>query len=116
MASLSIMRFLLAGLKLVPHSPGPGRAFSWWRRRSGPGLLALSVAGCAAPPGASPPLAYVPNEGSGTISIVDTATDTVTGEIKTGGKPRGLAFSRDGRYIYISDSPTSSLRVIDLAQ
>src|SRR5689334_19175106 len=89
------MSFLLAGLATVPHSPGFGRAFSWPFT-----LLAafcvLGVAGCASAPHGSVPLAYVPNEGSGTISIIDTGTDTVVGEIAAGGKPRGIAASRDG--------------------
>ena len=36
------------------------------------------------------PLAYVPNEETGTISIIDTEKDTVIGDIKAGDKPRGL--------------------------
>ena len=42
------------------------------------------------------PFAYVPNEGSGTISVIDTQTDTVVDEINIGGKPRGIAISPDG--------------------
>ena len=32
------------------------------------------------------PFAYVPNEGSGTISIIDTQADEVVDEINIGGK------------------------------
>ena len=49
------------------------------------------------------PYAYVPNEKSGTISVIDTATDRVTGEIKAGERPRGLAVSPDGKFIYVSE-------------
>ena len=87
------MSFLLAGPALAPHSPGSGRAFSWSLLAF---LTAALAAGCASMPERTAPLAYVPNEGSGTISIIDTASDTVVGEITTGGKPRGLALSRDG--------------------
>ena len=45
----------------------------WW-------IAAAAVAG---------PTAYVPNENSGTVSVIDTASDKVTGELHTGGKPRG---------------------------
>ena len=34
--------------------------------------------------------AYVTSEGSGTVSVIDTPTDTVVSTIDTGGKPRGL--------------------------
>ena len=62
------------------------------------------------------PFAYVPNEESGTISVIDTATDTVVKEIKAGDKPRGLAASRDGKKLYVSDQPHNSLVVIDLGK
>src|SRR5919106_1315763 len=100
MGPTRFMSFLLAGLELAPHSPGSGRAFSWALAF----LLvtaALGVGGCASVPHSVVPLAYVPNEGSGTISIIDTAADAVIGEINTGGKPRGIALSRDGRLIYV---------------
>jgi YVTN family beta-propeller protein len=55
----------------------------------------------------------VPNEGSGTISIIDTASDAVVGEIKTGGKPRGVAAGRDGKLLYVSNQVRNSVSVID---
>src|SRR5438105_2198811 len=61
------------------------------------------------------PYAYVPNEGSGTISIVDTANDTVTGEIRVGGRPRGIASDPARKILYITDQPSSALKVIDAA-
>ena len=45
-------------------------------------------------PGALAATAYVPNEGSGTISVIDTTTDQVTGTIRHGKKPRGIAIAR----------------------
>ena len=54
-------------------------------------VFALPLAAFAAP------FAYVPNEGSGTVSVIDTATDQVVAEIAAGKKPRGTAVSADGR-------------------
>src|SRR3954471_5279229 len=62
------------------------------------------------------PHAYVPNEKTGTISIIDTATDRVTGEIKAGEKPRGIVVSPDGKTLYVSDQPQRALLVIDIAK
>ena len=76
---------------------------------SGTVLLALAATLSAAP------FAYVPNEKSGTISVIDTATDRVMGEIKAGDRPRGLAVSPDGKFIYVSDQPHRALNVIDVA-
>ena len=108
------MSFLLAGPELAPHSPGSGRAFSWHIALV---LFAAALAaGCASAPHTAVPIAYIPNEGSGTISIIDTGSDTVIGEIRTGGKPRGLAMSRDSRVMYVSDGPANALKVVDVPQ
>src|SRR5512144_2133283 len=60
-------------------------------------VLLLPAAALAAP------FAYVPNEGSGSVSVIDTATDQVIAEIPAGKKPRGTAVSVDGRTAYVSD-------------
>ena len=62
------------------------------------------------------PMAYVPNEGSGTLSIIDTATDEVVAEVPVGKKPRGTVVSADGRTAYVSDQPNNRLVLIDLAR
>ena len=68
-------------------------------------VAALALAG---------PTAYVANEKSGTLSIIDTERDEVIGEIRAGSKPRGMAPSRDGKRLYVSDQPANSLLVVDL--
>jgi YVTN family beta-propeller protein len=59
------------------------------------------------------PFAYVPNEKSGTLSVIGTATDQLVGEIKAGAKPRGTAVSKDGKRMCVSDQPANSLDIID---
>jgi len=68
-------------------------------RRIAPAVLACLAAFAAALPAPllAAPFAYVPNEGSGTISVIDTANDQVVGEMPGGTKPRGLAVGADGR-------------------
>src|SRR3989440_1085017 len=69
---------------------------------------------CATDVGAeAAPFAYVSNEGSASISIIDTATDKVVSTMKIGQKPRGIAISPDGKRLYISDQTANALRVID---
>ena len=48
------------------------------------------------------PNAYVLNEGSASVSIVDTQTETVSATIKVGEGPRGLAVSPGGERVYVS--------------
>src|SRR5438046_10716569 len=74
----------------------------------------LILASMAAPAGAG--LALVGNENGGTISLIDTARDEVVGEIKTGGKPRGMAIHASRKLAYVSDQPHNALLVIDLEQ
>ena len=72
------------------------------------GLLAVAA---VAPHATGAPLAYVSNEGSGTISVIDTATDKVAATITTGGKPRGIALSLDGKSVTLTSGEFSLLRV-----
>jgi YVTN family beta-propeller protein len=72
--------------------------------------LALTLTGTAW----AAPFAYVPNEGSGTLSVIDTANDRVVAEIPAGKKPRGTVVSNDGKWAYVSDQPNNQLTVIDL--
>ena len=62
----------------------------------------------------SAPYAYVPNEKSGTVSVINTETDQVIQEIKVGSKPRGLAISKYGKTLYVSDQPSHKLFKVDL--
>ena len=61
------------------------------------------------------PTAYVANEKSGTLSMIDTGRDEVIGEIRAGVRPRGMAVSLDGKRLYVSAQP-NSLLVVDLEQ
>ena len=71
-------------------------------------LLTAATVACAAP------FAYVANEESGTLSVIDTATDKVVRDIPAGKKPRGMALSKDGKQIYVSDQPKNALDIIDI--
>ena len=76
-----------------------------------PAAILLGMTGLAS----AAPFAYVPNEKSGTLSVIDTATDTVARTITTGGKPRGTAVSPDGKTVYVSEQTGNALLVIDAA-
>ncbi|HET9046869.1 MAG TPA: hypothetical protein VFO33_07925, partial [Casimicrobiaceae bacterium] len=55
-------------------------------------LVALAFLAIS-PYGAAAPLAYVPNEGSASISVINTTTDKVVSTLRFGKKPRGIAVS-----------------------
>jgi YVTN family beta-propeller protein len=78
-----------------------------------PALFAFAASLSAAL--AAAPFAYVPNEGSGSVSVIDTERDAVVAEFAAGVKPRGIAVTADGKRLYVSDQPGNSLLVIDTA-
>ncbi len=90
-----------------------------WPRRSqrevlAPAVLLALLVGWTVGAAAGP-MAYVANEKSGTLSVIDTARDEVVAEIKAGTSPRGMALSVDGKRLYVSDQPASALLAVDLA-
>jgi len=57
--------------------------------------------------------AYVTNEGSGTVSVIDTATNSVVSTITVGSLPTVLAISPDGSQIYVDNYSSGTVSVID---
>jgi YVTN family beta-propeller protein len=61
------------------------------------------------------PYAYVSNLGAGSVSVIDTATDTVLTTITVGAGPAGVAVRPDGARAYVVNSSAGSVSVIDTA-
>jgi YVTN family beta-propeller protein len=57
--------------------------------------------------------AYVSNWESKVVSVIDTASREVTSRIAMGGIPRGMAFSHDGRFLYVCIYEPGSLVKVD---
>ena len=56
---------------------------------------------------------YVTNSDDNKISIIDPATNTVTGEIPVSANPHGIVPSPDGRWFYISSESKDVLDIVD---
>jgi YVTN family beta-propeller protein len=89
-------------------------------RKKTPSSLAALVASAlfaTALPAVAAPFAYVPNQKSGTISVIDTATDTVTKTLTGGGAlgKRLQAIDSDvkGDILYVVDAEHNKLFAID---
>src|SRR5438270_2513747 len=78
-------------------------------------LVTLVYLFVSAVPAAAAPLAYVPNEASGTVSVIDTGTDRVVRTISPGEKPRGIALSLDGSRLYVSEQSGNALITLEAA-
>ncbi|MGY4307037.1 PQQ-dependent catabolism-associated beta-propeller protein [Bradyrhizobium sp. USDA 4369] len=62
---------------------------------------------------ASAYVAFVSNEKGNTVSVIDTDTWTVTKTIKVGQRPRGIAFTRDGKFVMVAVGDDDTIQVID---
>jgi YVTN family beta-propeller protein len=78
-------------------------------------VVAMGLASMASPAAAAP-FAYVTNNGDGTVTVIDTANNTVVGTpIPVGGSPFGVAVTPDGKHAYVTNSGSSNVSVIDTA-
>src|SRR5205814_8582260 len=59
--------------------------------------------------------AYVTNNGSNTVSVIDTATNTVVATIPVGFRPFGVAITPDGTRAYVTNENSNTVSVIDSA-
>ncbi|MGH8917889.1 MAG: TIR domain-containing protein [Actinomycetes bacterium] len=57
--------------------------------------------------------AYIPNSGSGSVSVIDTGSNTITATIPVGTDPEDVAITPDGRHAYITNKGSGSVSVID---
>src|SRR5438270_11328413 len=58
-------------------------------------------------------MAYVSNEKSNTVSVIDTNKWQVIRTIKVGQRPRGIAFTKDQRYVLVAVGDDDTITMID---
>ena len=75
-----------------------------------PALLAFSAALAQAAP-----FAYITNQGSNTVSVIDTASNTVTATVPVGSVPFGVAVTPDGAFVYVANANSNTVSVIATA-
>jgi len=59
--------------------------------------------------------AYVTNLNSDTVSVIDTASNTVIGTVPVGGDPEGIALNPAGSRAYVTNLIPNTVSVIDTA-
>jgi len=59
--------------------------------------------------------AYIANEGTNAISVLDVATRNVVGTISVGSGPSAVAVSADGKFAYATNSNSNTISVIQTA-
>ncbi len=80
-----------------------------------PVAVLLLLSGVMASAAGAAPYAYVANNGSDSVSVIDTANDTVVSTVPVGSFPLGVAVSPDGSRVYVTNGGSSSVSVIDAA-
>src|SRR5258706_16358424 len=60
-------------------------------------------------------IAYVSNEKSNTVSVIDTDRWAVIKTIKVGQRPRGIEFTRDGKFVLVAGGAGEPIQMIALA-
>jgi YVTN family beta-propeller protein len=79
-------------------------------------LVGIAVVFCAAPAwAATSHTAYVANNGSGSVTPIDTATNTAGTAITVGSEPYAIAITPDGRTAYVTNDGSDSVTPIDTA-
>jgi YVTN family beta-propeller protein len=76
------------------------------------GLLSIAL---RAMPATAAPFAYVANSDSNTVSVIDTASNTVVATVPVGRQPFGVAITPDGVHAYVANRIDSTVSVIDTA-
>src|SRR5688572_17995048 len=61
------------------------------------------------------PFAYVTNGDSDNVSVIDTATNTVTTTVAVGTGPDGVAITPDGAFAYVTNQRSDDVSVIGAA-
>jgi YVTN family beta-propeller protein len=57
--------------------------------------------------------AYVTNQRSNSVSVIDLASDTVVATVQVETQPAGVAISPNGNYVYVANFKSDSVSVID---
>lgn len=66
-------------------------------------------------PASSQPRAYVPNERSNDVTVIDTTTDQVIATVAVGERPRSIRLSPDGKRLYVALGEEDRIAVVDTA-
>jgi YVTN family beta-propeller protein len=77
-------------------------------------MLAMGL-GLLASPAEAAPFAYVGNNHTNTVSVIDTASNTVVATVPVGNFPIGVAVTPDGKLVYVVVEGPAAVSVIDAA-
>jgi YVTN family beta-propeller protein len=79
-----------------------------------PGITAFALACLLGSAQSLAQNAYITNQGSNNVTVINTATNTVVTTIPVGNDPAGVTVTADGKTVYVANLNDNSLSVIDV--
>ena len=76
-------------------------------------IVSLLGLGVTARPGAAALFAYVTNNSSNTVSVIDTASNALVATVPVGSAPNGVAVTPDGAFAYVVNNVSNTVSVIN---
>jgi YVTN family beta-propeller protein len=58
--------------------------------------------------------AYVVGLGTGPISVINTGTNKLTGEVEVAGEPQEVAFAANGKTVYVTEAKTPQVQTVNV--
>src|SRR5437667_12834706 len=75
-------------------------------------VAVFSLVTAAASPASALPFAYITNFGSASVSVIDTATNTVVATVPVGAAPFGVAVNRAGTRAWVADADGNAVDAV----
>ncbi len=78
-------------------------------------LAIIGLSACLPVSTANAQTAFITNQNSNTVSVINLATNTVSATITVGGSPTGVSVRPDGSKVYVTNQSTSTVSIINAA-
>jgi len=75
-------------------------------------LISILLLFCVTSISQSATFAYITNQVSDTVSVIDTSSNQVIKHIEVGHRPAGVTASSDGKRVYISNPESQEISII----
>src|SRR6266704_1471754 len=88
---------------------------AWFERVAWAWRLPVLLVALGAVAAEAAPFAYVTEQTSGTVSVIDTATNTVVATVAVGSRPSAVAITPNSAFAYVANQTSNTASVIDTA-
>ena len=86
-----------------------------WKFQKTLATVVVAMVGIASQPLFAQPYAYITNRSTNDVSIIDTASNTVSATIPVGSVPIGVAVDVTGSLVYVTNFSSNDVSVVETA-